>query len=558
MPGFIGEYLLSKGLITQEQLQDALEEQKRYGGRVGEVLVKKGYISEKDFVQTISEQLGIPFIDIANYEIDLNAVKLFSLKLAKQYQAIPINKVRDAITVAMADPLNVMAVDEIKKKLGLTVKSVFALPSEINKAVEKYYGTKISEQTYAATGKLPLKERGEVDLDTLVKEATEGPVVSLVNSIFTEAVESGASDIHFEPEEDHLYVRLRIDGVLQDIKPLSKDVGPAVISRIKILADMDIAEKRLPQDGRTKADILDKEIDLRISTLPTIYGENVAIRLLDKSQASFKLDDIGFRPDDLKIFKEECRRPYGIVLVTGPTGSGKTTTLYGVLTLINDLKKNIITLEDPIEYVVPRVRQVQLNVKAGLTFANGLRSILRHDPDIIMIGEIRDKETAEIAIHAALTGHLVFSTLHTNDAASASSRLIDMGIESFLVASALNSILAQRLVRCLCPKCKKEYKPAELEIEALNLQNSDKEAVLYKEVGCSQCRYTGYKGRTGIFEFLVIDEVIKELILKKIPAYQIKDQAVKNGMCILEKAALEKLLGGITSVSEVIRMSGGM
>lgn len=551
---YIGEYLVEKGMITSEQLKDALEEQKRSRGKVGEILVKKGYVSEDNFTRALSEQLGIPFVDVVNYKIDPSVLNLFTLELAQRYQAIPINKIVDAVSIAMVDPLNIMVVDEIKMTCGLTIRPVFATPSGIKEAINKYYKTgepsQLGVPAYAQG--LP---KAEEDLETLVKEADEAPVITLVNSLFSEAIESGASDIHLEPEEKNLCVRLRIDGVLQDIKTISKDLEPAVISRIKILANMDIAERRLPQDGRIKMNILNREIDSRISTFPTIYGENVSIRLLDKSQGIFKLEDLGFQTDVLNIFKEQITRPYGIILVTGPTGSGKTTTLYAGLNLINDFKKNIITLEDPIEYVIPRVRQSQVNVKAGLTFATGLRAILRQDPDIVMIGEIRDRETAEIAIHAALTGHLVFSTLHTNDAASAVGRLIDMGIEPFLVASALNGILAQRLVRKLCAKCKKSYKPTEAETQAVGLPVSSKDMTLYKEVGCSSCRSTGYKGRIGIFELLLLDEGIKDLILKKSPAHQIKDYAVKKGMRSLHDDGLEKLIGGITSVSEVLRMS---
>jgi len=553
MPDFsdyIGDYLRSKGLITQDQLNEALEEQKRSGRKIGEILIKKGYISEDNFTMALSEQLGIPFVDVANYRIDPEVIKLFTLELVQQYQAIPINKVVDALTVAMIDPLNIPMVDEIKKTCGLTIRPVFATPGGIKKAIDKYYG---EVQPSEVSGEMTLKK--EADLETLVKEATEAPVISLVNSLFTEAVDSGASDIHLEPEEKKLYVRVRIDGVLHDIKPIPKDLEPKVISRVKILANMDIAEKRLPQDGRSKINILGREIDLRVSTFPTIHGENMSIRLLDKSQALFKLEDLGFQKDALNVFKEQVKKPYGIILVTGPTGSGKTTTLYAVLNLINDLKKNIITLEDPIEYVIPRVRQSQVNVKAGLTFATGLRAMLRHDPDIIMIGEIRDRETAEIAIHAALTGHLVFSTLHTNDAPSAAGRLIDMGIEPFLISSSLNGILAQRLLRQLCPKCKKAYKPQEAEINTLGFKSSSKDITLYKEVGCSKCRETGYKGRTGIFEFLVLDEDLKDLILKKASSHQIKDYAIKKGMDTLRNAALENLSKGLTSPSEVLRVT---
>ena len=550
----IGEYLKNKGLLTPAQLEDALNEQKTAGGYLGEILIKKGYISEIAFTQCLSEQLGISFVDLQDYVFDPKAVEKFPKDLAQKYQAVPLYKVAGAITVAMVDPLNIIAVDAIKKACGTTIRPVFATATGIKQAITQLYGEEI-DVSHLPAGTAAKEKESDKDLESLVKEASEGPVVNMVNSLFADALEAIASDIHLEPEEDKMYVRLRLDGVLQDVKPIPNNLAPAVISRIKILANMDIAEKRLPQDGRIKMKIKNKDIDLRISTFPTIHGENMAIRILDKSQALMELKDLGFKKDILKQFKEEVNRPHGIILVTGPTGSGKTTSLYAVLNIINDVGKNIITLEDPVEYVIPRVRQAQLNVKAGLTFATGLRSILRHDPDIIMIGEIRDRETAEISIHSALTGHLVFSTLHTNDAPSAASRLIDMGIEPFLIASALNAILAQRLVRCLCAKCKKEYKPTDAEIEGLGL---DKNVTVYEPVGCKECRSTGYKGRIGVFELLVIDEKIKELILEKAPAHQIREQAVNQGMRTLRDDAIDKLLGGITSISEVLRVSEEM
>ncbi|MFH1397728.1 MAG: ATPase, T2SS/T4P/T4SS family [Candidatus Omnitrophota bacterium] len=550
---FIGDYFIKKGLLTQGQLNEALEEQKRSGGKIGDFLIKKGYVSEKDFTLALSEQLGIPFVDISSYDIDKSLIKLFDLSLVRRYKFIPLSRVMTALMIAMVDPLDILVVDEIRRACGLTIRPAIATPSAINYAIKKYYeGQELSAE---ATPAEVTARRGEIDMNDLVREASGAPVITLVNSLFTEAVDAGASDIHIEPEEKNCYVRLRIDGVLQDARPIAKDLELAVISRIKILADMDIAEKRLPQDGRVKTSVLNKEVDLRISTFPTIYGENISIRLLDKTQGIFKLEDLGFQKDVLEIIKVQVKRPYGIVLVTGPTGSGKTTTLYAVLNLINDLKKNIITLEDPIEYVVPRVCQSQVNVKAGLTFATGLRAILRHDPDIIMIGEIRDRETAEISIHSALTGHLVFSTLHTNDAAAAASRLIDMGIEPFLVASALSAIIAQRLVRRLCPKCKKAYKPTEAEIVSLGFPASTNDLTLYKEVGCSNCRSTGFKGRTGIFELLVLNDGIKELILEKSPPHQIVEYAINNGMRTLRNDGLEKLTRGEISASEVLRAS---
>ena len=558
---YIGEYLVGQGLITAEQIKEAFEEQTKTKGRIGEILIKKGYISEDNFVTALSKQLGLPFVDIANYKIDSDIAKLFSKELVQRYQAIPVSRVMDAVTVAMVDPLDIRLVDEIRGVCGLTIRPVFATPTGIKNAINKYYGVKKEESTLAPSapdlsGRGTLPEKDTEDLETLVKEATRAPVITLVNSLIAEAIQAGASDIHLEPEEKILYVRFRIDGILQDVNSISKDLEPAVLSRVKIMAEMDITERRLPQDGRIKMVVLDREIDLRISTFPTIYGENISLRLLDKSQGLLKLEDLGFHPQVLATFKELIRRPYGMILVTGPTGSGKTTTLYAVLKLINDVSKNILTLEDPIEYVTPRVRQAQVNIKAGFTFATGLRAMLRHDPDIIMIGEIRDRETAEIAIQSALTGHLVFSTLHTNDAASAATRLIDMGVESFLVASSLIGILAQRLARRLCPKCKKPYQPNPAELASLGFKSKESEEMtFYKETGCPACRKTGYKGRIGILELLVSEEEIKELIIKKSPVHQIRNYVSNKGMRSLRDEGLEKVQQGIISVSELLRIT---
>ncbi|MDD4907765.1 MAG: GspE/PulE family protein [Candidatus Omnitrophica bacterium] len=565
MRKYIGEYLVEKGFITSDQLKEALREQPNTGERVGAVLVRKGYISEENLVLALSEQLDIPFVDLKNYDIKPPILEFIPVGIAQRYQAIPLYRVIDTLTIAMADPLDVAVVDELRRVSSLTIRPVFATPSDIKEAIIRYYQIKREDfaKPQAAKTEGPGKKEAKAEADDeallLKKEATKAPVIKLVDSLFEDAIKIGASDIHLEPEEKEFYVRFRLDGILQDINPIPKDLELAVISRVKIMANMDIAEKRLPQDGRIETRMLGKDVDMRVSTFPTIYGENISIRILDKSQAIFQLDSLGFQDDTLAIFKNIILKPYGIILVTGPTGSGKTTTLYGVLNTINDVKKNIITLEDPIEYVIARVRQSQVNVKAGLTFASGLRSIVRQDPDIIMIGEIRDKETAEIAIHSALTGHLVFSTLHTNDAASAASRLIDMGIEPFLVASSFCGILAQRLVRRLCPKCKKPYKPLPEEAETLDPSLASKSGLtFYKAEGCADCRQTGYKGRVGIFELLVLNDDIKEQIVKKTPAHLIRDEARKNGMRTLKEDGIDKVLHGMTTSSEVLRVAEGM
>jgi type IV pilus assembly protein PilB len=562
----IGEYLLQKGIITDAQLKEAAEEHKRTNRKIGEILIRRGFAKEEDISRALSEQLGFTFVDLSTYQIESEAVALIPKQAAVRLGAIPIFKVGDSLSVAMTNPLDVAAIDELGcLSGGLRIKPVLGTPSGIKEAIGKYYGKEpsvvslqpsaISRQLTAESGQLI----AEKEPAKLIQEASQAPVIKLVNQLIEEAVRIGASDIHLEPQEDNFYCRLRIDGVLHEIEPPPQKLQLAVISRIKIMAEMDIAQSRLPQDGRIQTKALERDIDLRIATFPTIYGEHVSIRILDKTQGIIKLEELGFQVDTLKKFKELIYKPYGIILVTGPTGSGKTTTLYAVLNTINDLKKNIITLEDPVEYTISRIHQSQVNVRAGLTFATGLRSIVRLDPDIIMIGEIRDKETADIAIHSSLTGHLVFSTLHTNDAPSSATRLIDIGVEPYLAASSLAGVLAQRLVRKLCPKCRKEYKPSEEELSVVSRQltaeSSQPKATFYKPVGCKDCRNTGYKGRTGIFELLIPDNGIKELIIKKAPAHQIKDAACRQGMQTLRQDGFEKVVQGITSLSEVLSVT---
>jgi len=558
----IGEYLLQKGIITEDQLKEAVEEQKRTNRKIGEILIRRGFAKEEDIARALSEQLGFTFVDLPTYQIETEATQLIPKDSALRLQVIPIFKVGDSLNVAMTNPLDIATIDELSRLSGgLRIKPVLATPTGIKEAIAKFYG--IAEPLTGFGERIPYPEthitKPEGEPSKLIQEASQAPVIKLVNQLIEEAVKSGASDIHLEPQEDGFYCRLRIDGVLHETEPPPKKLQLAVISRLKIMAEMDIAQSRLPQDGRIQTKALGRDIDLRVATFPTIHGEHVSIRILDKTQGIVKLEELGFQEDTLKKFKEIIYKPYGIILVTGPTGSGKTTTLYAVLNTINDLKKNIITLEDPVEYTIPRIHQSQINVRAGLTFAAGLRSIVRLDPDIIMIGEIRDKETADIAIHSSLTGHLVFSTLHTNDAPSAATRLIDIGVEPYLVASSLAGVLAQRLVRRLCPKCKKEYKPTEEELSVVSRQLTAESKkpmnVFYKPTGCKDCRNTGYKGRTGIFELLIPDNGIKELIIKKAPAHQIKDTACQAGMVSLRQDGIQKAFQGITSLSEVLSVT---
>lgn len=576
----IGEMLVKKGVISPDQLGIALDEQKRTGKKLASILMNLGFAREEDIAVALSEQIGYPYIDLSTYEIDKNCLSLIPIEIVLKYNAMPVYLIGDALTVAMINPLDVDAIDELRRVTKLTIRPIFSTPTSIKNSIERYYKTKISDikkdfaglEHEAVSPKISLDKRfayspgadkkqqpsSEKEEDA-IKEAIRPSIIKTVDNLIRDAVESKASDIHLEPDEHNFYVRYRVDGALYDsvFEPIPKKLELAIVSRIKIMAEMDITEKRLPQDGRINTTVDDKKIDLRISTFPTIYGENISIRILDKSQGLFKLDDLGFSKQALLTVREMSKKPFGMMLVTGPTGSGKTTTLYAILNEINNVNKNIITLEDPVEYIIPRIRQSQINPKAGLTFANGLRSILRQDPDIIMIGEIRDKETAEISIHSALTGHLVFSTLHTNNASSAVTRLLNMDIEPFLIASSLSGVVAQRLVRKLCPSCKKAYKPKEEEIEFLqkNLNiKIDKNINLYKETGCRECKNKGFKGRIGIYELLAINEDIKELILKQGASHQIEEAAKKNGMKTLKEDGFDKVLQGITTIGEIMRL----
>ncbi len=497
-----------------------------------------GNKNEDEIARDLSARTGFAYVDLAEMTVEPKAIELVPLETCDKFDALPLYIVHDKLTVAMANPLDTEAVAELQSVSGLKVRPAFSALSAIKSAINKYY---------PSLG----KEIAEDSMVSLRQSASLAPVVEMVENIIAKAVELDSSDIHLEPEKSHLNCRYRIDGILHSMPRIPLEYQAAVISRVKIMANMDIAEKRLPQDGRLRMPVARREVDLRISTFPTIYGENLVIRILDHSRGVLKLSQLGFSKHILARFSDLIRRPHGIILVTGPTGSGKTTTLYAALSEINTTEKNIITLEDPVEYEIPMVRQSQVNLKAGLTFSSGLRSIVRQDPDVIMIGEIRDKETADIAIHAALTGHLVFSTLHTNDAPSAVTRLIDMGVEPFLVASSVIGILAQRLVRTLCASCKKEYTPSKELLARLGLAKS----VFYKETGCKKCKGLGYARRSGIFEFLIPDDRIKGMIGEKLSATVLREAAVKNGMKTLRDSGLEKVASGITSISELLRVT---
>ena len=532
--------LLQHGLIKQEQLDNAKEEAKRMGISVEKELERQGLITEEDIANVRSAALGIPYVDLSDYLIDGALVKLIPENLAKKHKIVPLFKIGNSLTVAMTDPQNIEVLDQIRQVSKMeSIDPVLASEKSIQKILDLYYGFSDSIEEIIK----------HIDKEHIAEDA---PIIKLVNIIVMRAVKERASDIHIEPEEDKLRVRYRIDGVLHEINIIPKDLQAAVISRIKVLSSLDIAESRKPQDGRMRLKFESKDLDIRVSTFPTTHGENVVMRLLDKTSVLYGLKELGFAEKDFNIFEKLIHHPHGIILVTGPTGSGKTTTLYAALSTINSLEKNIITLEDPGEYELPLIRQTPINPKAGITFATGLRSILRQDPDIIMVGEIRDKETADIAIQAALTGHLVFSTLHTNDAPSALTRLIDMGVEPFLISSSVIGILAQRLVRTICDKCKEKYTAR---AEVLKDEGLSPKFEFYRGKGCEHCKYTGFIGRIGIFELLVINEEIKAMIDAKKSADEIRRKAVESGMRVLREDGLEKARRGLTTLEEVLRVT---
>jgi len=580
----IGDKLVQKGILSTTKLKDAIEKQKLSGELLGKILIDLNYVTEEQVAQVLSEQLGIPYVDITRQKVNKNVIDLVPESMARKSVIFPLFKMENSITVAMNDPLDIRVIDRLKHATRCNVDPVISTKGAIMKMIDNYYGAmgsldeivrdiriqEVSKEKQPARRPFGLGRRpgpaaaGPSDtagqqasdkVDEAVAQAGQAAVIDLVNTIFKQAIDNGASDIHLEPEESKFFLRYRIDGVLYDMPMLPKNLEAAVISRVKILATMDIAERRLPQDGNMQLEMIGKQIDMRVSTFPTIYGENISIRVLNRETMKYSMEGLGLELNQLNKMNGLASRSNGIILVTGPTGCGKTTTLYSVLNKINTQDKNIITLEDPVEYRIARVRQSEINVKAGLTFANGLRSILRQDPDIIFIGEIRDLETAEIAIRAALTGHLVLSTLHTNDAPSAMSRLVDMGVEPFLASSSVIGVIAQRLMRMVCPKCKEPYSPGKDFLQSLDLPSSGsgKGHKFHSAKGCDGCRSTGYKGRTGVFELFEVTEPIKEIILAKGSASELKKQAVEEGMTTLRQEALKKLQKGLTTAEEVLR-----
>ncbi|MFH1238586.1 MAG: type IV-A pilus assembly ATPase PilB [bacterium] len=563
----LGEMLVEVGIITEEQLQEALEEQKKSGGRLGQNLMALGYITEEIMSAFVGKQLGIPYVSLSEYEnIPPEVVKSVPEDIARHQTLIPISREENTLTIAMSDPLNVFTTDDLRVITGCEIKVVISSEAEIKAAIEKYYGSKGSmedvlktmeqQDTGGASLELVETEKEEIDLAAMEAASEDAPVVKIVNLVLTGAVKAGASDIHIEPYEKSLRTRYRIDGVLHEVSSPPKRMQAAVVSRIKIMAQLDIAERRLPQDGRIKIRVMNREIDLRVSVLPTAFGEKVVMRILDASSLCLDLTKLGFDVDVLSIYKKNIDIPYGIVLVTGPTGSGKSTTLYSTLSTLNFPDRNIMTIEDPVEYVLEGVNQVQVKPDIGLTFASGLRSFLRQDPDIIMVGEIRDTETAEIAINAALTGHLVFSTLHTNDAPGAVTRLNNMGIEPFLTTSTVVMVVAQRLVRIICEVCKEPYEVPVQVLNDLGFGIKGQETVtLYRGKGCDNCSNTGYRGRNACYEVMTLNDTIRELILERASTHIVKQKARENGMISLREAAIKKVLKGFTTIEEMMRVT---
>ena len=558
----IGQVFLEKGLIDEEELKTALNLQADSREKIGKLLVDLGYVSEKDCLAVVSENLGIRAVGEAEYPPAPVVENVLTHRFMKQCKFVPIALEGNLLTLAMTDPLDQATLDSVRQATGFELKPLLGAESEIMEAIEKYYGSAASTFGRIIEGfdEENIENLADEidDIEQLKDLASEAPVIRLVNLIMQRAIETRASDIHIEPFEKDLKVRYRIDGILHDVESPPKKLKAAVISRVKIMSKINIAERRLPQDGRIKLKVMGKDVDLRVSTLPTLYGESVVMRILDKSNRNlYDIRRLGFPEDSLKEFESLIRRPHGILLVTGPTGSGKTTTLYSALDTINQPDKKIITIEDPIEYQMDGINQIQVQSQIGLTFGAGLRHIVRQDPDVIMVGEIRDLETAEIAIRAALTGHLVFSTLHTNDAPSAITRLIDMGAEDYLIASSLIGVLAQRLVRVICPHCKEEVHPVAEMLDEIGFRhgNGREQASFYEGRGCDRCSQTGYIGRVGIYELMPVTDDIRKLTVGKADSNQIRKKAMEFGMRSLRDDGWLKVRQGTTTVFEVLRVT---
>ena len=558
----IGSLLVSNGCITQEHLTAALEAQKRDGGRLGSILVKRGSISENDLLGFLSEQHSVPAINLSRFQASSDVINVFSAEIANKYFAVPVDVKSNKLVVAMADPSNIFAIDDITFLTGYRVEPLVASEEAIHTAIDVYYGGSSAALddllgSFDTDGVEYVEGESDVDISSLERESEDAPVIKLVNAILTDAIAKGCSDIHVEPYEKSFRVRFRIDGSLYEVMRPPFRMKNAIVSRLKIMSRLDIAERRLPQDGRIKLKLgKGREMDYRVSVLPTLFGEKVVLRLLDKSNLQLDMTRLGFDVEQLKQFQDAIHKPFGMVLVTGPTGSGKTTTLYSALAELNKTTENISTAEDPVEFNLEGINQVQMHEDIGLSFAAALRSFLRQDPDVILVGEIRDFETAEIAIKAALTGHLVLSTLHTNDAPSTVNRLLNMGVEPFLVSSSVNLILAQRLARKICTKCKEAVEVPAEKLEKLGpVPEGFDKATLYHGRGCDACNQSGYKGRIALYEVMPMSESLKELVLEGASAIEIKREAIRQGMKTLRQSGIAKMLEGITSIEEVLKTS---
>ena len=549
----LGNLLVNAGAITEKQLQSALMEQQLTNLRLGEILIKNGFLTERQLAEALSNQLKLPLVTLARYRPMIEALRMVPESVARRLELLPLAVLdNNRLFIAMADPLNILAIDEIRMLTGMEVEVGVAIPSEIRRDMDSFYSVRGNvDDAIVEIVDMSAAEEMRKDLDAAAEASIDdAPVVKLVNGLLDQAVREAASDLHIEPFEKSSRVRYRVDGNLFDALDFPRNLHPAVISRLKIMANMDISEKRRPQDGRILLKFQERKVDLRVSSLPTVYGEKMVMRVLDQASSAVGLERIGLLEEDRLLLDSIISKPYGMMLVTGPTGSGKSTTLYSVLEKINDPESNLITVEDPVEYMIPGINQVQINEKAGLTFADALRSILRQDPDKIMVGEIRDTETAQLAVRAALTGHLVLSTLHTNDAPSAVIRLNDMGVAPFLISSSVIGVIAQRLVRKLCPACKEAFEPGPNLCREYGIPEGSR---IYRAVGCEQCRWSGYKGRTAVFQIMTVNDEIRKLISDQAQARDIEAAATRNGMKTLRDAGLLKVLEGISSMEEVLQ-----
>ncbi|THF82190.1 GspE/PulE family protein [Cohnella fermenti] len=545
----LGDLLIEAGLITEEQLHAVLEEQRMSKGRLGDLLISKSYVSEQQVIETLVRQLGIPYVPVHQLQIDPQVIALIPQKLAERQKVLPLSKEGNKLVVAMNNPLDYFAIDELRMTTGMQIMPAITSKEELERAISRFYGFQESVEQIAKR-----LEQHELDDPAMLQDDIYSPVIKTVNQIIEQAIQAGASDIHFDPQEDGLRIRYRVDGLLRSEKKLPLHMQRVIAARVKIMAQLDIAERRLPHDGRMELSVDNRKIDIRISTMPTMYGEKVVMRILDSQKRNHQLSELGFTEHNLRQFENGINSPYGMVLIAGPTGSGKTTTLYSALQQVNSEEANIVTIEDPVEYQLLGINQVQVNSGPGLTFSIGLRALLRQDPDIAMVGEIRDLETAEISVRAAMTGHLVLSTLHANNAVNAVTRLMEMGVEPFLLSSSLNCVVAQRLVRCVCVNCARQVEPTPGErrlFEARGIR-VDK---LRQGAGCMQCSQTGYRGRVAIHEVLLLDDQLRSMILRSKGDSEYRAYAERHGLIPLLKDGLLKAASGLTTLREVLRVT---